>query len=313
MRDRHLELHQAEAQDNSTNEGTLLLNPKSDDILPLLFDLIAIDDVESVEKLPHFAETIGNAATELLKFVAHSGSAAMMKLIYEKGNWNFACTREWYAIILAGIDGQNIESLTVLLSDIYDAKDKCFSSYRSTQFCRKLLEHSFKTGSLEVIQAIGTFLNQICEERKRNPFWFFVHRTIIQATARCPEREEYLINAWSICAANATQRGLLYTLNNIAQSTFSIRLARALFQYGVDMNQLTSNITLTPLQCAARHDCVEAAEFMKFLLYQGANPDICDKIREESCVKNISTWLGITWDELIQKVKEDREKGVQWP
>ncbi|KAF3066316.1 hypothetical protein CFAM422_009490 [Trichoderma lentiforme] len=314
MRDRHLELHQAETQDNSTNEGTLLLNPKSGDILPLLFDLIAIDDVESVEKLPPFSDTIKNDATELLKFVAHSGSAAMTEMIYSKDIRNPTSTRDWYDIILAGVTGQNVESLSVLLSGLYhvDIKRNCRESYIGLHF--KLLGHSITTGSMELIQTVETYLKRVFPKNGRNVLSIFLSSSVIKATARCPEREDYLINAWSIHnAVNASHWDLLATLSHIAKSTCSIRLARVLLQSRVDINQGSGKAPIRPLHWAARHDSVEAAEFIKFLLYQGANPDICDGIREEKCVKNISNWLGISWDDLIQKVKEDRERGVQWP
>ncbi|KAL6821029.1 hypothetical protein J3E69DRAFT_373903 [Trichoderma sp. SZMC 28015] len=313
MRDRHLDLHQAEAQDDSPNKETLLFHPKSDDILPLLFDLVATDDVETVGKLLPFADHIKQHITELLEFVAHSGSATMTKLIYEKGNWEPASAEEWYAIILAGVNGQNTESLAVLLSDLYDIK--AIESFNNQRY-RMLLGHSFTTGSMEVIQAIGTFLTRIHKKRNWNIFRLLTNRSIIKATARCPEREEYLINAWSNPgAAKASPLELIAILRSIAQTTFSIRLAQALLKYGngINIDQRQYDKVLTPLHWAARHDCAEAAEFMKFLLYQGANPDICQGIRDEECVKNISNWLGISWDELIQKAKQDRARGIQWP
>lgn len=57
MRDKHLNLHLTEAQDDSPSKDTLLLDPKSNDFLPLLLDLVRIDDIESVEKLPPFFQS----------------------------------------------------------------------------------------------------------------------------------------------------------------------------------------------------------------------------------------------------------------
>lgn len=313
MRDRHLDLHQAGAQDDSPNK-TLLPDPESDDFLPLLFDLIAIDDVKAVEKLPRFADRSGHNAFELLKFVAHSGSAAMTKLICETGYWESAYFQKWDAIILAAVNSQNIESLSVLLSDPYDAKASISLTVKNIQRCCKLLEHSFMTGSMEVVQAIGTFFRRIYNKRKRNLFWYITQRTVIRATARCPEREEFLINEWSNhSATKPSSVDIVRILRNIARTTYSIPLAQALLQYNINIDQRQHEGLSTALHWAARGDCAEAAEFMKFLLYQGANPKICAGIRDETCVKNISKWLGISWDELLQKVKEDRKRGVQWP
>ncbi|KAL6697595.1 hypothetical protein J3F84DRAFT_291012 [Trichoderma pleuroticola] len=95
MRDKHSDLHRAEVQNDSPNKGTLLLDPKSDDYISLLFDLVAIDDVQSVEELPPFPDPIKQDTIELLKFVAHSGSAAMTKLIHEKGIRKPKYTKDW--------------------------------------------------------------------------------------------------------------------------------------------------------------------------------------------------------------------------
>ncbi|KAK6078496.1 NACHT domain protein [Seiridium cupressi] len=62
--------------------------------------------------------------------------------------------------------------------------------------------------------------------------------------------------------------------------------------------------------CAARVDSEQAAEFMKFLLLQGADPEVSLKntnIRNEVGVKGISRWLHLTWDKLIAQAKKEKE------
>ena len=54
----------------------------------------------------------------------------------------------------------------------------------------------------------------------------------------------------------------------------------------------------------------------RFLLYRGANPETTSRksknqsIRDEIGVKEISKWLGMSWDELVVKVQADRDAGI---
>ena len=74
---------------------------------------------------------------------------------------------------------------------------------------------------------------------------------------------------------------------------------------------------ITPLHHAVIHDTSEAAELVKFLLYLGADPEafstsipstgsIVRRIKDKKGAKRISKWLGISWDELVEKAKAER-------
>ncbi|KAL6796983.1 hypothetical protein J3E68DRAFT_450030 [Trichoderma sp. SZMC 28012] len=316
MRDRHLDLHQAEAHEELSNKEALFIDLGSDELAPLLFDLICIDDLESVEKLSPFFHRLKDDDSnyiELLRILGHSGSAAMTKLIYERGIREQLSYESWYELLLACVDGQNVESLTVVLSSNDDQFAKEFQ-HTHWHNCQKLLGRSIATGSMEVIQTIENFVKEAFTEAKWPLQMSYLHRNTIKATARCLDREEYLIKAWSTHGiANLPPADLARALRDIAQTTYSIRLASVLLQYGIDVDEKRYDGVLTPLHWAARHDCAEAAYFIKFLLYQGADLNICHQIREEKCSKNIFKWLGVAWDELVEKVKEDRARGIQWP
>lgn len=317
MRDKHIDVHREEAQDDSLGKEALFFDPNDDDLLPLFLDLVCIDDTASVAKLlPFFQALRWNQKDKLLLDVGQSASAAMTTLICERFIREDMDGSALSALLLGGLNGRNVELLTVILSRNDGKFAKMLKAYLSTTVggygtCATLLKRSIETGSMEVIQLMEPVLKSIYETVFSPLSSHLLLTEIIRATARCPDREKCLLYAWSTNGvANLASAILLRGLRTIAQTTYSIRLARALLQNGiVDMNQRSSKTVLTPLHWAARHDCIEAAEFMKFLLYQGANPDICNGIREEKCVKNISNWLGITWDELIQRVKEDRERG----
>lgn len=110
--------------------------------------------------------------------------------------------------------------------------------------------------------------------------------------------------------------GLCY----VAESCCSVDLAKELLSYGTDINYNGSYSRIsayrTPLHRALRKSSPGTAEMARFLLYRGADPDRTtsragDKwIKDEVGAVEISKWLGVTWDELVHKVKEDREAGI---
>jgi ankyrin repeat protein len=75
---------------------------------------------------------------------------------------------------------------------------------------------------------------------------------------------------------------------------------------------------MTPLHHAAKKTTTAAAELMKFLLLSGANPNTSALVRGKTLTpsmergaRNISKWLGMTWDELVKWAQEDRKKRSQ--
>ncbi|KDN66249.1 hypothetical protein CSUB01_06764 [Colletotrichum sublineola] len=99
-------------------------------------------------------------------------------------------------------------------------------------------------------------------------------------------------------------------LVTVASTTCSITLARALLEAGAQVNWRLNDNYVTPLQCAARKTTEEAARLMELLLYHGADPTISFKRRKlegEEGVLQISRWLGISWGELVEKTRSNRE------
>ena len=110
-------------------------------------------------------------------------------------------------------------------------------------------------------------------------------------------------------------------------------LAKALVECGADADFTGGRATeRTPLHVAATKCTAAAAELMKFLLVSGANPDVSVRVgrglrpvspnrsrrqyerREERTpsmekgAQNISKWLNMTWDQLVEWAKEQRNK-----
>lgn len=101
-------------------------------------------------------------------------------------------------------------------------------------------------------------------------------------------------------------------LFNVARTTCSIDLASAFLRQGADINSRSNVLALaqTPLLAAATHSSLQAANFMRFLLLQEANPRYRQyhaAINEQRGPLEVIKWLGITWDELVKQAKEARQ------
>lgn len=147
---------------------------------------------------------------------------------------------------------------------------------------------------------------------------------VIKATSRQPEREERLIMIWERISKNVTsknfERTLRQALGYVVGLCCSVPMAKALLSYGAPVNYTTNNQSIgsfrTPLHKTLRKSRPETAEMARFLLYRGANPDFralrcnVELIKDEIGAREISKWLGMTWDELVAKVKADLEAGI---
>ncbi|RYP91269.1 hypothetical protein DL770_002587 [Monosporascus sp. CRB-9-2] len=139
---------------------------------------------------------------------------------------------------------------------------------------------------------------------------------VIRSTAGRPHREAALTRMWDIIISTKllgkNRPGT--ALNSVASTTRSVKLAQYLISRGVNVDHRTSDRYLTPLHQAARQDSYEAAELMRFLLLQGADPytragRAANKVEDEKGPKNISKWLGKSWDALVAEAKEELGRG----
>lgn len=103
------------------------------------------------------------------------------------------------------------------------------------------------------------------------------------------------------------------TLKTVAIRNRSIEVAEYLLNNGANIDGISrsTNDQGSPLCLAARATTRSAAKFMKFLLESGADPYRTLKGKspgDQRGAKNISKWLGMTWDELVESTKSARAK-----
>jgi Ankyrin repeat len=324
MRDEHLDSSHQEAK----SQAELLANNlDEDEIQPLLFDLIRLDKVEAVKTILHHSNTLNSSVKEeLIKLAAFSGSAAMVQLVYN--HYEGDTLRGSSHFLIKSLQGMNFETLRWFVSSIENRGQK---EGRNLFPTRDLLVALLKSGSLEMFQECEKYLiDDLSTESVNRPRQRRIppaaaatslFQDVIKATARCPDRENLLLSLWAALEMRNTtskfnsKTNLGDALGYVAETTCSLALAKVLLEYGAKIDFRRCFTYPTPLHRAARQSSPHAAELMKFLLYQGADPELQAgrtrlKMSEEKGAKGIAKWLEMSWDELIQKVKLDRERGI---
>jgi hypothetical protein len=111
--------------------------------------------------------------------------------------------------------------------------------------------------------------------------------------------------------------------DNVASTTCSTELAKFLIDQGVPVDWRNSKAAVTPLVHAARKTGARAADLVRLLLLNGADSvvDIAKRephstvliesqidVSEQKGAREISKWLGVTFNELVVQAKKAREE-----
>lgn len=305
MRDDHYKDHIATGpQEISHTE-----NPEPDEIQPLLFDLVKADKVEAVRSLLCQFEALPREIKRAIRDCAASfGSAAIIDLI-EPFTGAFPADA-----LRSSIRARNIDLFKHLLSRSKNYRDRQYPRYSS------LVGEVLESDSEEIFESWVSYIDydRNIDQSTRNKLpWGvpFAGYQAIMATARNFGRENLLFTLWEKADIfkSLNREYLGSAVVYVASSTCSVRLAEYLVSHGAEVDFRRSKLYLTALQMAARHTSAAAAEMMKYLLLQGADPEAKAKrarlsIRDEKGAKGIAKWLGMSWDELVAQTKEEREK-----
>ena len=283
-------------------------NPEPDEIQPLLFDLVRAGKVEAVRNLLCQFEALPKEIKKAIRECAASfGSAAIIDLIEPFDKEYFP-----YHVLLYSIRAANIDLFRHVLS-----RSKNCDKANYTHAYSSIVNEVLRSDSEEAFETLlRHFESDLNTRRDKLLAWdaLVTQRDSIQATAGHPTRENWLIIIWDKAGVpKLGDRTLGTALISVALSTCSVKLAKYFVDHGAEVDFRRSHSYLTPLHHAARQNSAAAAEMMKYLLLQGADPELKPtraylKIRDEKGAKGIAKWLGMSFDELVVKTKEEREK-----
>ncbi|KAG5654814.1 hypothetical protein KAF25_011001 [Fusarium avenaceum] len=290
-------------------------------ITSILMDAITRNQVDGVARILPYVHQRNIPVKELvMDLVGSQGSIAMARLVIEDAELHRAYEHDRF--VCHAIEGNNLPVLKWALTMdstrngyISHGIGQAIMSSNSIEVFNIWREHVLTYGS-----ALRIFNNNLLPSKSvpvteslLAAFWIEQH-----AVGNIPTFERRI----------SRQQGFGELLKSLAMSNCSVVLARALIACGADVNYRSrqgNNDTsaLTPLHCAMRKRTPEAAYLVEYLLLSGADPNIqVNLVRGkrkgetvtlpmEPGAKNISKWLGKTWDELVEFTAAKREEDIK--
>lgn len=287
-------------------------------------DLIIAGNSEAAEALRDtFGTLYYGTQCSLFRLAAADGSPTLLTTIlslkyYDKES-EWECQRLPLLAAASAVKSQNIENLKILLNAI---KTKITMGHHS--LCSEMFSEVLNSDSVDIYEEFEAnarleidLVSSISGGSKSVTAARFCGPSVLRTTAGNLHRQRLVLRLWRSIDLNGILDPVLRgdALGTVAASCCSVLLAEYLIQGGADVNHRRSDKYLTPLHHAARNTSAEAADFMRFLLLHGADPERLSgrskqQIGEEKGATGISRWLGISWEELIDqcnKVRRDDE------
>ncbi|KAL7754599.1 hypothetical protein ACKLNR_002808 [Fusarium oxysporum f. sp. zingiberi] len=298
-------------------------NLEDEEIQPLMFDLIESEQVETITSLmPRLNNLDRSVQRELSIHGARMGSFSVLQLFHDCGLLTRAFVTDndlnWKAF--GELAEQAVRSEIIGLSRILlywisalDLRVKDMSSFR--------LAVKDIIATIIAIEAEDLFIlwspilgsgfgiaGTAADAAKGLAF-----KGVISTTKNNPNCERMMLDVWERFKVLETiqEQTRHRILSNIASSTCSINLARYALDHGCWVDDKSTPRSLTALQMAARNTTEQAAKFMEFLLVQGADPHkrtASKRIGDEKGAQQISRWLGLTWEQLVEKTTKERQE-----
>ena len=278
-------------------------------LYPLLYELVNSEDFDELKSIWPACHQKVNPLTkvELLTVAAGQGSLPMVKLFLE-GNSEMVegdgMDGKLRPVIQNAIQSGNLELIRWILH-----KTAAWRRRRKLKY-RDVIVAVLKSDSAEVFDIWQDIVTLF--ENSQTILQEMFEKTVLNTAKKFPQQEARMLQFWrrlfETSPLNRKELGRALTL--VAQSTCSIEQAKALLELGAPIDYpISENINrgYTALQWACNASSKDAAHFAKFLLVEGARPRYVTLGREGE-VRNIETWLGMTWSELIEWAAEERKR-----
>ena len=289
------------------------IRPSIQDIEPdqleaLLMDAVTAGEVEYVRRfLPRASDKISN---KLYKEAVTKSTAAIVELFINSGKdinkilLDVSRPNEYLVPLIEAVEAENVEVAKFLLDhgcDIYGNESIGFSPWTALDYAMIIPEIDVSIEMIKLLIHYGVDLT------RRRRYLKSLIPSYNGQDSQVIERLEIFKFAWK------NGDNFNHALKAVAQKNCSINIAEFLLRNGADVNIrgtfANTRTSHTPLYSAAMRTTAEAAQLAKFLLESGADPSATVQGRtagELPGAQNISKWLGMTWDEVVESTAAAR-------
>jgi hypothetical protein len=287
-----------------------------DDIQPLLFGLVRDGNVDGVQSLlaSSGGASLGPEILTAARTIAvRQGSLPMAQLLAPKDEKHVPAN-----LVLVAVEGRDADIVkwTLSKSDPDDVAKfvKAMLDTSSDQIFSLWEEHLVTISQYEGREEMFKDPEDRLDVVMKQPVFSEVKDDLV--------KEARLKHTWGVLSKLWIPDSFSAALIRVAKSTCSIPLAKELIKLGANLdypiNHYKKNGGMTALRLAAKKTTKEAALFMQFLLSQGASDteqrqhnSEAFNIGNERGAKEISKWLGVTWEELVESNKIRRINRVR--
>ncbi|VZI19679.1 unnamed protein product [Fusarium fujikuroi] len=323
MRDDHFENGHSHAADPGSSSTILPQKIENEELQPLIFDLIEINNVEIIKTLmPYLRNSNRYVQIAIAIHAAKMCSHSILQLFIDSGILTGAFSTnnslDWSRFrILAQrtVESESVGLSKILLYWVSTLNTQKGNIYDVEYTVMAILKSIIALESEDIFELwrpiLATGFNFTAINWDVGPV--FTNVDIIAATNNSPNGERMLLWLWKKCEPLDTLNvyELKRFLRTIAENTCSVNLARYAIQHGCEVDSKAHKASPTALQVAARKTTQQAADLMEFLLLQGADPNVRSRnkgISDEKGAREISKWLGMTWEQLVTRTTEKRQK-----
>lgn len=321
MRDRHLDkAHRV----NEPPELVLRATVSDDERVAVLKALIRANKLVEGSAAKQVFDCLPNYIQDgLLEEAASCGTYELMELLVSKlQSHNSILDRA--DLLAAALKSENRETLRWIQTMSREVPIQLGKCWYTSKVWIALLESEDPEGMYQYVESwlyAASSASAHKYENRHRPYCF--EREWIGSTRRDYLKETLLISVWSKLyeSSKVPMQSWSATLCTVANTTRSIRLAGWLCQHSATVNYVDSIRMGPPLLLVAKKDTLESAKLMRFLLYQGADPECTARgpnarkgaVSELKGPSGLHKWLKISWEELIEEAAEARRNSDNPP
>lgn len=287
----HLQHH--EKQGTSTMAHLAEIN-NNEDVELILLDAVKENDLDLIRD---FIADVPNFHKKLLRQAVNSSSCEMLEVLLN------ACNSEENVestILVHTVKADNLEASRMLLDR--------GASVDSRLGGHECMNHAMRNLSPEMIKLLLPYkpVQGTMAGRSLNMYWGVCCVIPSQAGTSKEARAIQCLSLLRDWTREDKAFERCFKVN--AERSRSIAIAEYLLRNGVDVNTRMQRGN-TALYAASAKNTQRAAEFMKFLLESGADPhaevsSTSHPIADRPGPQNISKWLGISWEQLVEESRE---------